>query len=294
MHGIEVSVVVPCLNAMAHLPRALASAREVLPKTGTQIIVADGGSTDGTVEYLRSLDVELLEGPDRSLYEGLNKAISHASGDFIIWLNADDELLPGMRELLQQAKDSGSDLVTGEAETVQGTRVLSRTSHADQEMTAQSVLFAVPTINSRVFRASLLQKAGPFDWEVGLAADRLMMLNLLNVTQDRSALHQPVYRYHSHDGSHTIGNTWPSYVRVHQANLSLALETSDVGPAAPALAAKLAALSTLGCARALLMQGKPQAAFSLAFDLLRRPRLVADYVAAIRTQRGLRGTSSGW
>jgi hypothetical protein len=59
--------------------------------------VADGGSADGTVDYLRQSGVRLIEGPDRSLHDGLNQALAAAAGDYLVWLKADDALPPGGR-----------------------------------------------------------------------------------------------------------------------------------------------------------------------------------------------------
>lgn len=58
-----------------------------------ELIVMDGGSTDGTVEVLRrNLDtISYWESsPDRGIYHAWNKALNHVSGDWIYFLGADD------------------------------------------------------------------------------------------------------------------------------------------------------------------------------------------------------------
>lgn len=62
---------------------------------GFEWLVVDGGSTDGTVDYLK----ELPEGvaswtsePDRGLYDAMNKGLERARGDYVIFLNAGDAL----------------------------------------------------------------------------------------------------------------------------------------------------------------------------------------------------------
>ena len=56
-------------------------------------IVIDGGSTDGTFEYLQSnheMPVELVSEPDSGIYDAMNKGLKIAKGDIIGFLNSDD------------------------------------------------------------------------------------------------------------------------------------------------------------------------------------------------------------
>jgi len=65
-----------------------------------ELIVMDGGSTDGTLDILRhkSKKYEHLEWtstPDRGPGDAINKALQRARGEIIGWLNSDDLYLPG-------------------------------------------------------------------------------------------------------------------------------------------------------------------------------------------------------
>jgi glycosyltransferase involved in cell wall biosynthesis len=56
-------------------------------------VVVDGGSTDGTVEWLEALDdarVSWKSGPDGGIYPAMNKGIDRATGDIMIFMNAGD------------------------------------------------------------------------------------------------------------------------------------------------------------------------------------------------------------
>jgi putative colanic acid biosynthesis glycosyltransferase len=58
-------------------------------------IVVDGGSRDGTLEYLLSHQHDLAwwrSAPDRGLYDAMNSGLSVARGDYLIFLNAGDTL----------------------------------------------------------------------------------------------------------------------------------------------------------------------------------------------------------
>jgi glycosyltransferase involved in cell wall biosynthesis len=95
---LSVSVVIPCYNQGRFLREAIASATaqgELVP----EIVVVDDGSTDethavatqdGTVRYLRQ---------ERSgLSEARNSGWRASSGDYVVFLDADDRLLPGAVE----------------------------------------------------------------------------------------------------------------------------------------------------------------------------------------------------
>jgi GT2 family glycosyltransferase len=67
-------------------------------------IVVDGGSTDGTVEVLRSRpNVRWISEPDEGLSDAVNKGVAMATGDLIGWLNADDLYHPGALAAVAQA-----------------------------------------------------------------------------------------------------------------------------------------------------------------------------------------------
>lgn len=61
-----------------------------------EIIVADNGSTDGTLEFLRPrADIRLIEnGYNAGFTKGTNQGIVAGSGEYILWLNTDTVLEP--------------------------------------------------------------------------------------------------------------------------------------------------------------------------------------------------------
>lgn len=89
-------MVVPVFNAAAFLESALQSifAQEY---PNLEVIVVDGGSTDGSVDIIRRHADRLYwwrSEPDRGQYDAVNKGFSHATGEIMCWLNADDTYFP--------------------------------------------------------------------------------------------------------------------------------------------------------------------------------------------------------
>lgn len=91
------TIVTPALNARPFLPRNLASVRaQGLAPGEIEHWVMDGGSKDGTVDWLQTQsELKYISEKDRGLSDAVNKGIQRATGEWILWLNADDELAPG-------------------------------------------------------------------------------------------------------------------------------------------------------------------------------------------------------
>ena len=98
----DASAVVVTYNALPWLERCLESVR------GTETIVVDNGSTDGTVELVRERfpEARLLEQGNVGLAAGWNAGIEAASGRWLLILNADAWLTEGSLERLVAFGDS--------------------------------------------------------------------------------------------------------------------------------------------------------------------------------------------
>ena len=94
----RVSVLLPAFNALATLPRAVASIR-AQTFTDWELLVVDDGSTDGTTEWLRAQAtgeprLRVISQPHGGIVATLNHGLATARGEFIARMDADDEALP--------------------------------------------------------------------------------------------------------------------------------------------------------------------------------------------------------
>lgn len=92
----DVTVVTPSFNMLKYLQRSCAS---VADQEGLSIehVVVDGGSVDGSVEWLRrNPSIRHISESDRGMYDALNKGIEMAQGEVIGFLNCDEQYLPGV------------------------------------------------------------------------------------------------------------------------------------------------------------------------------------------------------
>lgn len=95
-----VSVVMPTLNEERRVARALRSAREALGPD-VELVVADGGSRDGTRRRAAELARVLTAGPGRGAQ--LNAGARAASGRVLVFLHADTRLPPDAGAELRRA-----------------------------------------------------------------------------------------------------------------------------------------------------------------------------------------------
>jgi glycosyltransferase involved in cell wall biosynthesis len=95
--GARISIVTPSYNQARFIRRTMDS---VLGQRGDfelEYRVLDGGSTDGTVDILRSYGdrVAWTSERDAGQIDAINKGLRAVTGDIVGWVNSDDVLLPG-------------------------------------------------------------------------------------------------------------------------------------------------------------------------------------------------------
>ena len=79
--------------------------------TGVEFIVLDGASTDNTVELIKK-NTDIIESwisePDKGIYDAMNKAVKMARGEWLIFMGADDQLLPEFTQMLSSLKEKNT------------------------------------------------------------------------------------------------------------------------------------------------------------------------------------------
>lgn len=89
----RVSFIMPTLNAAAILENCLASiARQTYPRDRYEILIADAHSRDATRQIAQKYGATVLDDNGRNMEEGKRLALAHASGEYIVFVDADNEL----------------------------------------------------------------------------------------------------------------------------------------------------------------------------------------------------------
>ena len=112
---IEVSVVMPCLNEHETVGTCVKKAVAALRQAGIsgEVITADNGSTDGSIELAEALGARVVRVPLRGYGNALMGGIRAARGRYIIMGDADDSYDFGDVPRFVQELRKGSDLVQG-------------------------------------------------------------------------------------------------------------------------------------------------------------------------------------
>jgi len=127
---MKISIIIRAYNAEATLPRAIESAlQQDFQRDQYEVIVIDDGSTDATASVAQSIHdsrINIVRQNNRGITEAANAGIAAARADVVLFLDADDELMPGsIFALCATLDETSADYAYGEYfEEYKGTRKL--------------------------------------------------------------------------------------------------------------------------------------------------------------------------
>jgi glycosyltransferase involved in cell wall biosynthesis len=99
---VLLSVVLITHNEEANIERTLSSLAPLVNNGAGEIIVVDSGSTDRTIDIAKSLGARVFEERWKGFSDQKNSAIDKAAGDWILSLDADEELSPQAQDFIQR------------------------------------------------------------------------------------------------------------------------------------------------------------------------------------------------
>jgi len=171
----RVSIITPSFNQAPYLERTIISIHNQ-GYPNLEHVVIDGGSTDGSVEILKRYGKRFAywhSGPDRGQSDAINLGSSKATGQYMMWINSDDLLMPGalhrLVETFRQHPDA--DLVYGnQVEIDHADRVIKRLYTTDFD-----IRDFIWEVNIIVHQQSALWRKDLFDNLGGLRLFRYAM-----------------------------------------------------------------------------------------------------------------------
>ena len=165
----RISVITISYNNLMGLQRTLPS---ILSQTytGYELIVIDGGSNDGSKEYLQSIeriDYWVSE-PDSGVYNAMNKAVKVAQGDYCIFMNSGDTFFSSQVLGNVVEKLLGDDFYAGCSTFVDGLKTM--TWFPPRSLSLD--FFLIDALNHQAtFTRTALLKEYPYDEKIPIVAD---------------------------------------------------------------------------------------------------------------------------
>lgn len=179
---IKVSIIVPCYNERPTIYLLLdALYEQTYPQSAIEVIIADGGSTDGTRQAITEwhtshpdLEIMVIDNPDRTIPAALNAAIKASSSEIIIRLDAHARPHPTYVERILAALSEGRGQNVGGAWDIRPGRdhwvarsIAAAASHpigvGDALYRHSDQAAYVDTVPFGAFNRKLLDQVGMFD-----------------------------------------------------------------------------------------------------------------------------------
>lgn len=178
----RISIVVPSYNQAAYLPQTLDSILlQAYPQL--ELIVIDGGSTDGSVDILRAYGDRLTywtSAPDRGQTEAINRGFAMSTGEIVAWLNSDDLYLAGSLEAAARtlARHPQAGMVYADGVMVDSEGNVLDPHHYRQLSALDLLCFDVILQPTVFMRRQALEAAGALDEAYNLIMDHDLWIRL--------------------------------------------------------------------------------------------------------------------
>ena len=169
-----VTIAVPTLTQGRFLEDALASIfRQELP---VEVYVADGGSTDNTLDVLRAWEPRLAgwtSGPDAGQAAAINACMAKGQAPFVAWLNSDDLYLDGGLALLLRALQARPDWAAAYGRVWNADKDLRRTTRVFTRAFSERLMAVLNLISQpgTLIRRQAWEALGGLDESLHLALD---------------------------------------------------------------------------------------------------------------------------
>jgi glycosyltransferase involved in cell wall biosynthesis len=201
----SVSIVIPCYNGEAYLSDAIKSTQSQHPPP-LEIIVIDDGSTDNSKDIAENLGVKVIKQDNQGVSAARNTGLYSISGEYVIFLDADDKLAPQAIATHTQSLNAsqhyllsfGSNIVIdSNGNKLEENIIIDRAYNR-----ADAALGVNPSPSQCMYRTKPLLKLSGFNTELSHSEDTELLLRLLENGQAVST-GKIVAEYRRHDAQVT-------------------------------------------------------------------------------------------
>lgn len=202
------SIVIVNFNTEKYLEKAILSILNQSCKD-YEIIMVDGGSQDGSIDIIQRYANHFswwISEPDTGQSDAFNKGFLHAKGEYYVWLNADDLMLPRTLELVKESIIRNPDKKWFALNTL----------YIDKDNTVWRA-YKTPPYRYRVlknghiemggpssfYHKSLFEECGPFNINYHYLMDIDLWLKFINAGYSLKRINNFGWAFRDHEGSKT-------------------------------------------------------------------------------------------
>ena len=210
------SIIIPMYNAEQYIERTIRSIiRNDSPEL--ELIIVDDGSTDNGAEIAKSIlnasnhrmTHSVISSENQGVSIARNRGISASTGEYILFCDSDDELLPGLAERILSIRGSAYDFVfwpfinekdgrTNTTKSLQSAGALSRNDALDMYLFREYKL----RLGSFAVKRNVVESHNiKFTDSCQIGEDIEFILKCLLHSEKVYTLESPYYIYHRHEGS---------------------------------------------------------------------------------------------
>jgi glycosyltransferase involved in cell wall biosynthesis len=175
----NISIITPSFNQGQYIERTITS---VISQDYPNIeyIIIDGGSDDDTVAVIKKYEPHIrywVSEPDKGQTDAIKKGFERATGEFLMWLNSDDYLLPSALSRLVEVgiQNREADIIAGltrgfdlDGNLVRSDRPIDGVDMETLFQWMAGTCFGQP---STMFSRKVWEECGPFDESLNFAFD---------------------------------------------------------------------------------------------------------------------------
>ena len=282
----KISVIMPSLNQCGYLREALQSVVDQR-YPALELIVMDGGSTDGSMEVIRSFEEHVAyweSREDRGQSHAINKGFAKATGEVLCWLNSDDVLLPGALNAVTYAFEANPGWHWLSAPSLRfGERLHRLDGISFLPRSRVEWLLRCPLSQPSTFwKRSLFEQHGGLDESYHFALDYEYWTRFVFAGETVHLLKRPLSAFRLHDTSKTVSQS--EKFRLEEVRLrekyGPKLTSSEAAHLKRALAG-MAGVDELTAAVVMLEKGKvSEARARVMLTLRKRPGLLFTRIGA--------------
>ncbi len=182
-----ISVIIATYNAGKTLNRCLNSISNQL-NDNCELLIIDGGSRDNTLDIIKSYGNKVaytVSEPDKGIYDAWNKGIKQATGDWLMFVGADDELLPGsinayLNFIIKTTAIDAYDYICAQNDYVDSNgRFLKKIGKAPSWRNMRKYM-AAAHVGSLHNKRNLFEQVGLYDLNYHICADYELLLRKRN------------------------------------------------------------------------------------------------------------------